>query len=146
MNPQSSSLSLNTLLQTGTIDAIIDPTGSITTSWALSVPWMTDILQGGGLVDTIFNMDALAALPTDHKEALVNEGLKAFNNNKSQWDYDEENVRYIAGAWGINYPDQDSIFTNQLIAITAPSLDDWATEHGPNARKWLGKAQEILGR
>ena len=56
------------------------------------------------------------------------------------------NLYANALTWGFNYFDTDKDYTNQIFTKTAPSLANWATENGPNARKWLGKAQEILGR
>ena len=40
----------------------------------------------------------------------------------------------------------DDDLVNEFVTSTAPGFDEWAKAAGPNARKWLDKAFEILGR
>lgn len=140
---------LYSALQRGAVDAAVtELIAGVNYGLGEVTSYVTIIPQGGGLMDTVFNLDALASLPTDYREVLKDAGVFSSNNTKAQLGSENygDAPAQIAFDGGLSYWKMDDALTKDLKSTLAFHMDDWASQNGPNTRKWLYKALEILGR
>ena len=138
-----------TALQRGVVDAAITtPSSGTKAGFGEVTNYLTVIPQGGGLMDAIFNIDALNALPSDYQSALEVAGKVSSDLNKAQWESEAvgNGPAKVALDGNLIHWVMDDDLVNEFVTRTAPGFDVWAKDSGPNARKWLDKALEILGR
>jgi TRAP-type C4-dicarboxylate transport system substrate-binding protein len=138
-----------TALQRGVVDAAITtPSSGTKAAFGEVTNYLTVIPQGGGLMDTIFNLDALASLDSDTQAILADAGKVGSDASKANWESEAagNGPAKVALDGGLTYWEMDEDLVNEFVTRTAPGFKDWTDESGPNAEKWLAKALEILGR
>jgi len=138
-----------TALQRGVVDAAITtPSSGTKAGFGEVTNYLTVIPQAGGLMDAIFNIDALNALPSDYVTAIEEAGQASSDANKAQWESEASGngPAKVALDGNLEYWEMDEELVGEFVSRTAPGFDEWAKDSGPNARKWLDKAFEILGR
>ena len=138
-----------TALQRGVVDAAITtPSSGTKAGFGEVTNYLTVIPQAGGLMDAIFNIDALNALPSDYVTAIEEAGQASSDANKAQWESEASGngPAKVALDGNLEYWEMDEELVGEFVSRTAPGFDDWAKDSGPNARKWLDKAFELLGR
>jgi len=138
-----------TALQRGVVDAAITtPSSGTKAGFGEVTNYLTVIPQGGGLMDTIFNLDAWASLDADTQAIIAEAGEVSSDGNKAQWESEAagNGPAKVALDGNLTYWEMDDELVNEFVVRTAPGFKDWTDSAGPNSEKWLAKALEILGR